>query len=111
VANKVNKLSSYSNQGNVNKTQPQRNVSPFSNQQIIFNVKTKIEKKAALNSSDIPVLKNETYKYEKTNNSKNKHHYSKSIDTKDQNENVFSGSNAFKNNNNKSPIPSQINKK
>jgi len=101
VNNKVTKIANYTNQTKTN----YRNVSPLNNQQIMFNIKTKIDKKAFLNSSDIPVMKNENntnYKNEKT--TKNKHNYSKSIEMKEHNDNVLLTS-ANQRTNNKSPLP------
>ena len=101
VAHKIAKIPNYNN--NIISKPNQRNISPFSNQQIIFNVKTKIEKKGLLNSSDIPFEK--TYNNVDKNNSKNKHHYSKSIDSKENiDTHLSTTTNVQIKNQNKSPL-------
>ena len=110
----MNKITNYANQGNNSTTAKtnQRNVSPINNHQVIFNVKTKIEKKAFLNSSDI-LVKTETSNKNLKNNSTNKHNYSRSIDTKEHNDThlVTTTNNTKMKTNNKSPLTTHIYKK
>jgi hypothetical protein len=90
--------------------QTNRNVSPLKNQ-IMYNLKTKIDKKTFLNTSDIPAQKVEKTVSTSTNDKPAKKHYSKSIDTKEEhNNNVLS---TYQNlqTKTKSPVPLQTYKK
>jgi len=90
---------------NTNKINPMNtNVSPLKNQ-IMYNIKTKFDKKTALNTSDIPMTKQAVANApnEKTNSSKNKN-YSKSIDTKENQVTMTNTTNIFPTKAAKSPL-------